>query len=97
MNGNNQKLILGEVARWRAANIIDDATRKRILDFYEEDAATRRSLGFIIFASLGALLIGLGIIALFAANWGDLSRCMRALAAVTPVPSGRSGSWSRRS
>lgn len=85
MSGNNQKLILGEVARWRSANIIDDDTRKRILDFYEEGAASRRSLGFIIFASLGALLIGLGIIALFAANWGDLSRGMRALASVAPV------------
>lgn len=85
MSGNNRKLIAGEATKWLSAGIINDDTQKRILDFYEDDGATRRSLGFVIFASLGALLIGLGIIALFAANWRDLSRSMRALASVTPV------------
>jgi len=85
MNEQGRKLILGEVAKWRDAEIIDDAAKLRIQQFYPDDAGNRRGIGFVIFASSGALLIGLGIIALFAANWSGLSRGMRAVASVSPV------------
>lgn len=45
----------------------------------------RLSWGTIIIGGFGALMIGLGVIALFAANWDAFGREVRAVIALTPV------------
>lgn len=81
-----RNLILGEAEQWVREGIIDESVRRRLEERYTaaDDAATS-SWRSIVFLSIGALLVGLGIIALLAANWDTLSRPTRAVIAFTPL------------
>ena len=73
-----------EMAQWEREGIADAATLARIAARYE----TRRnglSIGQIIFSTLGALLIGLGVIALLAHNWQSFGRPMRTFLSFLPL------------
>ncbi|MCB0216623.1 MAG: DUF2157 domain-containing protein [Caldilineae bacterium] len=74
------------------AGLIDEAAAAGIRAHYgspEDLAAQRRNRLLAIFGSLGALLVGLGIILLVAFNWEQLSRPMRTLAALLPLVTGQ--------
>ncbi|MGI6497169.1 MAG: DUF2157 domain-containing protein [Kiritimatiellia bacterium] len=74
-----------EVAAWERDGIVDAATAGRLRARYAQAAENETPWGRTIFGSLGALLVGLGIIALLAANWGDLGRPTRTVIAFTPL------------
>jgi uncharacterized membrane protein len=74
-----------EVVAWERDGVVDAATVARLRTRYALAAANETPWGRIIFGSLGALLVGLGIIALLAANWGDLGRRARTVIAFVPL------------
>lgn len=73
------KLKVAEIDR----QIAELKRRRRVL--LEECGAGRLSWGAIIAGAFGALMIGLGVIALFAANWDVFGRPARAVISVAPT------------
>ncbi len=74
---------LPELVRSR---VLDEATANKLRNHYgPEPEQGRRSLGLVVCAALGALLVGLGVILLLAHNWADLSRPQRTLLSFAPL------------
>jgi hypothetical protein len=65
------------VQRWQEAGIIDVATAERIIA--HERRASRPVL-LLAIGGLGAFTIGVGLISVIAANWGDIPRLVKLLA-----------------
>lgn len=76
--------IKNEIAAWQSEGIINNVLAETLIGRYKA-VAPKISWGAIIVGAFGALMIGLGIIALFAANWDSLNRPARAVVAVTPL------------
>ncbi len=74
----------GEIDSWRRGGVIDDALAETLSRRYP-DTGHRMSWGTVLVGSFGALLVGLGVIALFAANWDCFGRPMRAAISTAPV------------
>ena len=68
-------------------NVITEETSSKIKEYYGvyHSKAQSFNIVFIISAILGALLIGLGIILLFAYNWDELSRTSRTILSFLPL------------
>ena len=79
-----EEWIKGEIAKWRSEGVVDGTTADALLARYRA-AESRIGWGAIIAGSFGALLIGLGVIAIFAANWDHIGRAERALVAIAPL------------
>ena len=79
-----EEWLRGEIAKWRSEGAVDAATADALLARYPANES-RIGWGAIIAGSFGALLIGLGIIAIFAANWDCLGRGARAAVAMAPL------------
>lgn len=73
-----------EISMWRDEGVIGDDIARKLLRRYERDGS-KISLGAVLSGAFGALLMGLGVISLFAANWDDLNRPARAAVAVAPL------------
>lgn len=78
---------LGEINQLSRDTVIDDAVADRLRKHYEPMLATSKSsaanFAIILFSCLGALLIGGGIILIFAHNWAELSRPARAMISIS--------------
>ena len=84
----HEEWLCEQLPAWEREGLIDRASAERLRGRYEAEAnpaATGGNLAMVILSALGALLVGLGIIALFAANWGALSRGMRAGVSLLPL------------
>ena len=79
-----QEWIKNEILTWQSEGIINKVLAETLIGRYKTEAS-KISWGAIIVGAFGALMIGLGIIALFAANWDSLNRPARAAVAVTPL------------
>ena len=79
-----EEWIKGEISKWRSEGVVDGTTADALLARYKA-AESRIGWGAIVAGSFGALLIGLGVIALFAANWDHLGRDERAIVAIAPL------------
>jgi uncharacterized membrane protein len=66
-----------QVQRWQEAGIIDATTAERIIA--HERRASRPVL-LLAIGGLGAFTIGVGLISVIAANWGDIPRFVKLLA-----------------
>jgi uncharacterized membrane protein len=66
-----------QVQRWLEADIIDATTAERIIA--HERRASRPVL-LLAIGGLGAFTIGVGLISVIAANWGDIPRLVKLLA-----------------
>jgi uncharacterized membrane protein len=66
-----------QVQRWQEAGIIDAATAERIMA--HERRASRPVL-LLAIGGLGAFTIGVGLLSIIAANWGDIPRLVKLLA-----------------
>ena len=66
-----------QVQRWQEAGIIDAATAERITA--HERRASRPVL-LLAIGGLGAFAIGVGLLSIIAANWGDIPRQVKLLA-----------------
>lgn len=78
---------MAELAKWEAEGLVGPSVAGAIRGRYSPRSSLgeRRNWGIVVSCSIGALLVGLGIIALLAANWEFLTRTMRAAIAVFPV------------
>ena len=79
-----EEWLRGEIAKWRSEGAVDEATAATLLARYPQ-SESRIGWGAIIAGSFGALLVGLGVIAIFAANWDSLGRGARAAVSVAPL------------
>jgi uncharacterized membrane protein len=68
--------------------ILSAESRQPLEDYYSNQVESRVHWAAIVCAVLGALLIGGGIILLFAHNWDDLSRTARAVLSFCPLAIG---------
>jgi uncharacterized membrane protein len=66
-----------QVQRWQEAGIIDATTAERIIT--HERRASRPVL-LLAIGGLGAFAIGVGVLSVIAANWGDIPRLVKLLA-----------------
>ena len=73
-----------EIGAWRDEGIVTEETAETLLRRYQP-TERRFSWGVMIAGGFGALMIGLGVIALFAANWDSLGRPARAAISLAPV------------
>jgi uncharacterized membrane protein len=79
MFNNFSKILPKELEKWQNKGIISEKQKEEILALYpqsEHNLATILSL-------LGAILVGVGIILFFAANWDVLSRNVKLLLVIT--------------
>jgi len=77
--------LLQELPILENKGILSAESRQRLDDYYSNQVESRVHWAAILCAGLGALLIGGGIILLFAHNWEDLSRTARAMLSFCPL------------
>jgi len=65
--------------------VVSPETATRLTNYYAKNTESGMHWAVIVFAVLGSLLIGSGIILLFAHNWDDLTRPTRAALSFCPV------------
>lgn len=82
---NNIKFLIQELKAWTAEGIIDPETSTKIASRYAYAEMKSVAWSRIILGSIGALLVGLGVIALLAANWDDISRPARTVISFMPL------------
>jgi len=86
MNRIFLKLLYQELPGLVEKGVLPQETADKIRQFYgEAKNPGRMNVGLIIFGTIGAFLIGLGIILLFAHNWDQLSRLSRAVLSLSPL------------
>ncbi len=75
MSGQDDKIrwLGNQLSRWISENIIDENTAERIRQLYPQIQSSR-SWAMIVFSGIGACVIGLGVILLFAYNWAAMSK-----------------------
>ena len=84
----HEEWLCERLPQWEAEGLIDGASAERLRGRYGTDAkgaAGSGNLAMFIVSAIGALLVGLGVIALFAANWGAMSRGVRAGVSLLPL------------
>ncbi len=86
MNKMSLKWLYQELPGLVEKGVLTQESADKIHQFYGEiKSSSRMGIGLIIFGTIGALLIGLGIISLFAHNWEQLSRFSRAILSILPL------------
>ena len=88
MANKNIRWLHSQLASLVDKGVIDDATSKRLQGHYDMDhVVADRSLSVmtIILSAIGGLLVGGGVILIFAHNWDQIDRPMRAVLAFTPL------------
>lgn len=88
MSSNNIRWLYGQLPELREKGVIDDMTRQRLNEHYDMESVVQdksMSIMTIILSAIGGLLVGGGIILIFAHNWDQIGRPMRALLAFMPL------------
>ena len=65
--------------------IVSSETATKLTTYYSENTARTTNWTIVAFAIIGSLLIGCGVILLFAHNWDELSRPARAILSFCPL------------
>lgn len=73
-----------EIGVWRAEGLVSAELGERLLGRYEK-GKRRFSWGVVFLSAFAALLVGLGVISVFAANWEEMGRATRAFVSVAPT------------
>lgn len=77
--------VLNDLAELEKNGVISQETAEKIKRFYHEKSQSSGHRLFTVFAALGAILVGLGIILIIAHNWDDLSQTVRTVFAFVPL------------
>lgn len=80
-----RKNVLKALPELISQGVIDEATARRIEAYYLKNTTTGAQKLLLIFAVLGALLAGLGIILIIAHNWDNLTISIRLVLSFTPL------------
>lgn len=90
MNKMGIKLLYQELPELITRGILTQETADKIRQYYGEvKSISKMTVMLIILGTIGALLIGLGIILLLAHNWEQLSRFTRAVLSFIPLVIGQ--------
>lgn len=68
-----------------SAGVITEETSSRIQTYYANQAPSSKSRLFAIFGVLGAILVSMGIILMFAHNWDNFNRLSKTILAFLPM------------
>lgn len=77
------KRLMSETAKCEAEGLSSPSAVSAVGE--RNSPGERRSRGMVVFCTIGALLVGLGVVAVLAANWEFLTRPEKAAAAIFPV------------
>ena len=80
----HEQWLLNLLPQWKAEGLLTEEAEGILRERYASDEK-KTPLWFIFLGSLGALLVGLGVITLFAANWKDIGRPARAVLSFIPL------------
>lgn len=72
----NIRWLEGELKRWVSGGIIDDGRATAIRKLYPVEQVMR-PWALIVFSGIGAVIVGLGIVLLFAYNWQYMSKAAK--------------------
>lgn len=81
---NHKEWLRREIVLWRNEGIVAEDVAEVLMKRYSPPER-RFSWGVMIASGFGALLVGLGMISLFAANWDSLGRPIRAMISFAPI------------
>lgn len=74
----NIRWLLAEIDRWKAEGLVTPEQGDRIRQRYDQPPAAAPAdavpWGLLVFSTAGAIVIGLGVILLFAYNWGEIPK-----------------------
>lgn len=86
MNKSTRTWLEQELPKLIDENVVPNSVADQIRDYYGFDSSARRvPMILMIFGTVGAVLVGLGIILLFAHNWDQLSRPSRTVLSFAPL------------
>lgn len=86
MKDRNIQWLREELPKWIANDVVDEDAAARIQSYYSEVEKTNGlKLALAIFGTLGAVLIGSGIILVFAKNWDSFSIAVRTVLSLLPL------------
>ena len=93
LDANNHRFVARlreEVEAWQRDGVVTDEQADAILARYPDyapgfEASRRRQSLVVALSVLGAVLIGLGVITFFAANWDEISRTTKLVALIAGV------------
>lgn len=74
---NKIRWLLAEIDRWKTEGVVTPEQAVQLRQRYEQPAAPARESvpwGLLVFATAGAIVIGLGVILLFAYNWDAIPK-----------------------
>ncbi|WP_426095014.1 DUF2157 domain-containing protein [Flavobacterium sp. DSR2-3-3] len=77
--------ITNELHELLNAKVVSAETAERIRDYFHQKKKENYNRLFSVFGILGAILVGLGIILVFAHNWDTLSRLTRVVLSFLPL------------
>ena len=79
------KTLQSEIDKLVLAKVIPEHIASDIKLYYQSNADSSQNKLFVIFAILGAILLGLGIILILAHNWDDLSTLTKTFLSFVPI------------
>ena len=80
-----EKRLQKELPVWQEKQLISEQQAEQILALYPQSARTGAGAMLILFSVIGALLVGSGIILIFARNWDELPVAVRTILSFTPL------------
>ncbi len=84
MNNSRQRWLLEQLPQWEREGLLTADSARTLRERYASDAS-QLGLAQLVMGSLGALLIGAGLIAVIGYNWDDFSLPVRLLFAFLPL------------
>lgn len=85
ISAQHRQWLEGELPLLESDGVISAETANDLTSYYREQTASGINWAIVAFAIMGSLLIGSGIILLFAHNWDELSRPARAVLSFCPL------------
>jgi uncharacterized membrane protein len=88
----HNRWMLDEIRRWQAENVITPQQADQLRQRYAEPAGGV-PWGLLVFATAGAIVIGLGVILLFAYNWDDIPKAGKLALIFAALVAAHTGAW----
>jgi uncharacterized membrane protein len=88
----HNRWMLDEIRRWQAENVITPQQADLLRQRYAEPVGGV-PWGLLVFATAGAIVIGLGVILLFAYNWEDIPKAGKLALIFAALVAAHTGAW----
>jgi uncharacterized membrane protein len=89
---DHRSWLRGEISRWTEEGIVTPEQAGRIRARYAEPVGAV-PWGLLVFATAGAIVIGLGVILLFAYNWDDIPKAGKLALIFAAIIAAHAGAW----